>query len=404
MLRVRLRLPYARFPAEFGLGTALAVLVWAVPAAAQRHAEDAGGSARTHEVASGETLTEIARQYGVDVDELQRVNDIDDPDRIRVGQDLRIPGGSGERSSGRAAERSGGDADGDERDARVTRAGVVLYVASGQTLSDIATSYGISQSRILRANELEDANTLRVGQRLLIPGATEVVTVRRVQREDPGSHPITFLRVSTDEEATIRLFDGRGRLRSQAREQIEYLFRQPSTDRTHRIDTDLLKMLQKVADHWPGKRILIYSGYRPFRRGQATPKSKHNSGDAVDFQVEGVSNSDLRDYCRTFRHAGVGYYPNSHFVHLDTRDDRGYWVDYSGPGEAPRYGREGRDPAAEEGGDPEAAADRATERSPRSGERGTDEGEAGESESPEDDAAATSGDEPPAARRETAAP
>jgi uncharacterized protein YcbK (DUF882 family) len=404
MLRACLRLPCTRFPAEFGLGTALALLLAGSPAAAQRHGEAGSGSSRTHEVASGETLTEIAQRYDVDVEELQQLNDVDDPDRIRVGQELRIPGGgSGERPSGRAAERSEEDAD-DERAARVTRAGVVMYVASGQTLSDIATSYGVSQSRILRANELEDANTLRVGQRLLIPGATEVVTVRRRPPENPGSNPITFLRVSTDEEVTIRLFDGRGRLRSQAREQIESLFGQPSTGRTHRISTDLLKMLQKVADHWPGKRILIYSGYRPYRRSQATPKSKHNSGDAVDFQVEGVSNADLRDYCRTFRHAGVGYYPNSRFVHLDARDDRGYWVDYSRPGEAPRYGREGRDPAEAEGSDPEAAADRDSDRSPRSGERETDESEDGEPESADDGAAATPGDEPPAARRETAAP
>ncbi|MBI5499013.1 MAG: LysM peptidoglycan-binding domain-containing protein [Deltaproteobacteria bacterium] len=374
MLRTRCRLALTRFPTEFGLGIAGAALLWTPPARAQRGGGDAAGSASTHEVASGETLTEIARQYGVEVDELQRVNDIDDPDRIRVGQELRIPadggerssGSGGERSSGRAAERSSEDA-GDEREARVTRAGVVLYVAEGQTLSDIAASYDVSVSRVLRANDLEDANALRVGQRLLIPGATEVATVRRVRREDPDSNPVTFVRVATDEEVTVRLFDGRGRLRSQARESIERIFRQPSTGRTHRISTDLLKLLQKVADHWPGRRILVYSGYRPYRRDQATPKSKHNSGHAVDFRVEGVSNGELRDYCRTFSRAGVGYYPNSHFVHLDARDDRGYWVDYSGPGEAPRYGREGREPAEGDGSDPEAAADRDTEGAGRSG-------------------------------------
>jgi hypothetical protein len=33
---------------------------------------------------------------------------------------------------------------------------------------------------------------------------------------------------------------------------------------------------------------------------------------------------------------GVGYYPNSSFVHLDVRETNTYWVDYAGPGEAPR--------------------------------------------------------------------
>ena len=35
---------------------------------------------------------------------------------------------------------------------------------------------------------------------------------------------------------------------------------------------------------------------------------------------------------------GVGYYPNSSFVHLDVRKDRSaFWIDYSGPGERAVY-------------------------------------------------------------------
>jgi hypothetical protein len=33
---------------------------------------------------------------------------------------------------------------------------------------------------------------------------------------------------------------------------------------------------------------------------------------------------------------GVGYYPNSSFLHLDVRACPMQWVDYAGPGEAPR--------------------------------------------------------------------
>src|SRR5690606_9609465 len=42
---------------------------------------------------------------------------------------------------------------------------------------------------------------------------------------------------------------------------------------------------------------------------------------------------------RKFDQTGVGYYPNSYFVHMDVREDRGYWVDRSGPGEPADYGR-----------------------------------------------------------------
>jgi hypothetical protein len=45
----------------------------------------------------------------------------------------------------------------------------------------------------------------------------------------------------------------------------------------------------------------------------------------------------LRDYCRTLKNVGVGYYPNSTFVHLDVRTTPAFWIDYSKPGEPPRY-------------------------------------------------------------------
>jgi hypothetical protein len=44
---------------------------------------------------------------------------------------------------------------------------------------------------------------------------------------------------------------------------------------------------------------------------------------------------------RTFENVGAGYYPNSVFIHMDTRETSGYWIDYSGPGEKPIYAPRG---------------------------------------------------------------
>jgi hypothetical protein len=103
--------------------------------------------------------------------------------------------------------------------------------------------------------------------------------------------------------------------------------------------------LAKVSDHFGGRPIRVVSGYRPYSASQFTPHSRHNSGHAVDFSIPGISNRELRDYCKTLPNVGVGYYPNSSFVHLDARETSTYWIDYSGPGEAPRYANsKGRDP------------------------------------------------------------
>jgi hypothetical protein len=106
------------------------------------------------------------------------------------------------------------------------------------------------------------------------------------------------------------------------------------TENVMRIDPGLLERLQKIANRYPGKVIEIVSGYRPDSR----ETSRHHHGRALDMRVSGVTRERLRDFVRTFEKTGVGYYPNSYFVHMDVRDDKGYWVDRSGPGEPADYG------------------------------------------------------------------
>jgi LysM repeat protein len=48
----------------------------------------------THIVARGETLTSIAKQYRVTVDELQTANHIEDGRKLQAGQTIIIPGAS----------------------------------------------------------------------------------------------------------------------------------------------------------------------------------------------------------------------------------------------------------------------------------------------------------------------
>ena len=42
-------------------------------------------------VAAGQTLSQIAVQYGVSVEALQKANDIDNVDSIKAGQEITIP-------------------------------------------------------------------------------------------------------------------------------------------------------------------------------------------------------------------------------------------------------------------------------------------------------------------------
>ncbi len=75
----------------------------------------------THTVQPGETLSEIAQQYGTTEAALLELNDLDEPDTIIVGQRLTVPAGA----------TFGPAASGQHR------------VQAGETLSEIAKQYGI---------------------------------------------------------------------------------------------------------------------------------------------------------------------------------------------------------------------------------------------------------------------
>jgi uncharacterized protein YcbK (DUF882 family) len=151
----------------------------------------------------------------------------------------------------------------------------------------------------------------------------------------------TLVRVQTRERLRIRLVDTRGLPRSVAPRRLAPLWRSTRRDRSRGTPHPrLVQLLSRISDHFGGRTLYIVSGSRA-AAGFTRESSRHVSGRAVDFRVQGVPNTTLRDYCRSLHDVGVGYYPNSTFVHLDIRDRRSYWVDASSPGQRPEYVRPG---------------------------------------------------------------
>jgi len=87
---------------------------------------------------------------------------------------------------------------------------------------------------------------------------------------------------------------------------------------------DLLHDLTAAAGR-PGAEIDIVCGYRTpwsndFLR-RTTPgvaaHSLHMQGEAIDIRMPGVPTAKLRDAALTLHRGGVGFYPESRFVHVD---------------------------------------------------------------------------------------
>ena len=154
----------------------------------------------------------------------------------------------------------------------------------------------------------------------------------------PKNAPVVLYQINRRETMALRLRDGKGRPVKGVQRRFDHFLRCHYTNVEHKMDPRLMKLLFQTGHHWPGRRVEVVSGYRHPDVAK-NPHSPHMKGLACDFRVEGVKTAELRDYLRhAFDKVGVGYYPNSSFVHLDVRKDRSaFWIDYSGPGERAIY-------------------------------------------------------------------
>lgn len=137
---------------------------------------------------------------------------------------------------------------------------------------------------------------------------------------------------------SVQLIDAQGKVKHSALRELREYLACHKTGKKHPIHWRLAVMLLSIARHWPQHRLVVHSGYRDPKVSFHARRSNHTRGRAVDIRIPGVPNrllfSTLR---RSFERIGVGYYPNSSFVHLDVRDKSAIWVDYAGPGQSACY-------------------------------------------------------------------
>lgn len=111
-----------------------------------------------HVVASGETLTHIARDYGVTVEDLRAANPRVQPRRMQIGQRVVVP----KAPSARQALRMGSRALAGEQE-------LLLYrVRPGDTLSAIAVRHRVRVGDLLRWNDLDLEAVIRPGDEVKI--------------------------------------------------------------------------------------------------------------------------------------------------------------------------------------------------------------------------------------------
>ena len=127
-----------------------------------------------------------------------------------------------------------------------------------------------------------------------------------------------------------------GKYEPRALAQINHILRDWRVDEVRPIDPQLLDLLHELSGTLEtDSPFHIISGYRSpvtnqTLRGQGNThtgvasKSLHMVGKAIDIRLPGVKLDHLRGAARSLKLGGVGYYPSSNFVHVDTGRVR-YW-------------------------------------------------------------------------------
>ena len=104
-------------------------------------------------VKRGDTLSEIARDHDVSLSDVIELNELSNPDLIRPGQVILIPGVDG------SVEQ-------------------LHVVSNGESLNKIASIYGATASAIADANSMANPDLILPGQEILIP---------TTRKKSPGS-------------------------------------------------------------------------------------------------------------------------------------------------------------------------------------------------------------------------
>jgi D-alanyl-D-alanine carboxypeptidase/D-alanyl-D-alanine-endopeptidase (penicillin-binding protein 4) len=123
---------------------------------------------QTHRIRTGETLSHLARQYGVTIGDIERANPGLNARRIQVGQMIRIPTGA-EAATPQPAAPSAVPSESPPAAPVQPAAGRTHTIRSGDTLDGISKQYGTTVSALQQANAGLDPRRLIPGRTIRIP-------------------------------------------------------------------------------------------------------------------------------------------------------------------------------------------------------------------------------------------
>ena len=157
--------------------------------------------------------------------------------------------------------------------------------------------------------------------------ATALLTAPAFAALSPGDERILSMHNLHTGEKLTRTYWADGSYLAEPLAEFDHLLRDHRCGESCRMDPQLLDLLHslqvKVGN---GGQFEIISGYRSpqtnarlrGKSGGVARKSLHMQGKAMDIRLPGQNLAGLRQAALSLKAGGVGYYPKSDFLHVDT--------------------------------------------------------------------------------------
>jgi uncharacterized protein YcbK (DUF882 family) len=162
--------------------------------------------------------------------------------------------------------------------------------------------------------------SLAAGGALLLPGT------KAAKAAGTAARRLRFYNLHTGESLTAVYWEG-GRYVAEGLAEIDYMLRDFRTGDVYTIDPKLLDLVHQVQIVMEDDGAVdVISGYRSpatnamlaSRSDGVAKNSFHLEGMAIDLRLRKGRLEDLRSAALSLNGGGVGYYPKSDFVHMDT--------------------------------------------------------------------------------------
>jgi len=178
------------------------------------------------------------------------------------------------------------------------------------------TEGGISRRTLLKAG-------LVAGLGLTLPARA----LASLATPHPPEKILSLYNIHTGESIRRAVYRVEGSLVPETVQELNYLLRDFRTDEVVDIEPELFDLLYTLRQKLGSQEAFhVISGYRSPATNALLARttsgvashSLHMDGKAIDIRLPGVALDDVRRTARALKRGGVGYYPDSNFVHVDT--------------------------------------------------------------------------------------